>query len=294
MSSYNKEKTLYVIVFMAIVSAVCGFVLSFLAIALKDKKEIAKEFDRDKEMLIAAKMLSHQGYFLMRDTSFAEYREGKLVASSQKVYASKEQVLDIVKKRFVPYLMDQEGRLHTFEAEKQDYAEYIKQNKTKGYHKTEKKLLYVIYAQDLQEEEGYVIPVKGFGLWDALYGFIALEKDCNTVIGISWYDQKETPGLGADIAEEEWQRQFAKKKIFQTEYRDEKAMQTAPLGIIVVKGRVKDVFNNSYKAESAVDGVSGATLTGRGVTSAYQRVLESYRPFFLSCYKRQQKGNEFS
>ena len=53
------------------------------------------------------------------------------------------------------------------------------------------------------------------GLWDAIYGYLAIKTDGNTVIGISWYDQKETPGLGANISEPEWQSQFPGKHLFQ-------------------------------------------------------------------------------
>ena len=62
--------------------------------------------------------------------------------------------------------------------------------------------------------------------------------------------------------------------------------QKAPIGISVVRGRVKDVIGESTKAESAVDGMAGATLTGNGVTKAYKDTLSPYRPFF------QQLANE--
>ena len=62
---------------------------------------------------------------------------------------------------------------------------------------------------------GYVIPINGYGLWDAIYGYLGLETDANTVLGMTWYDQKETPGLGGNIALPQWQEQFKNKVIFQ-------------------------------------------------------------------------------
>jgi Na+-transporting NADH:ubiquinone oxidoreductase subunit C len=124
------------------------------------------------------------------------------------------------------------------------------------------------------------------GLWDAIYGYLAIKNDGDTVIGISWYDQKETPGLGANIAEPEWQSQFPNKKIFQESPNGETDFKTAPLGITVVKGKVSEVLGDSTKALSAVDGMAGATLTGNGVTNAYRDVLAAYRPFLLIVHEK--------
>ena len=101
------------------------------------------------------------------------------------------------------------------------------------------------------------------------------------MIGISWYDQKETPGLGANIAEAYWQNQFSGKKLFQESPDGKTDFNRAPLGITVVKGKVAEVYGDSPKAKSAVDGMTGATLTGNGVTDTYKEVLSAYRPFLL-------------
>ena len=129
--------------------------------------------------------------------------------------------------------------------------------------------------------EGYVIPVNGFGLWDAIYGYLAVATDGNTVIGISWYDQKETPGLGANISEAPWQDLFPGKKIFQESADGKTEFKMTPLGIVVVKGKVSEVLGTNPKSKSAVDGMAGATLTGNGVTDAYRDVLGPYRPFLM-------------
>ena len=79
------------------------------------------------------------------------------------------------------------------------------------------------------------------------------------MIGTTWYDQKETPGLGAEIASNAWQKQFAGKSI----------LNNGSIGIVVAKGKAK--------ADNAVDGLPGATLTGEGVTKAYRTSLTPYR-----------------
>ena len=139
------------------------------------------------------------------------------------------------------------------------------------------KLIYEIHTED--QINGYVIPINGYGLWDAIYGFIGIEADGNTVLGATWYNQAETAGLGANIALAWWQKQFQNKHIFQPSSTGQTDRKTAYLGITVVKGKVSEVLGNSPKAISAVDGISGATLTGAGVTAAYATSLNPYRPF---------------
>ncbi|MDX1315152.1 MAG: FMN-binding protein, partial [Eudoraea sp.] len=94
-------------------------------------------------------------------------------------------------------------------------------------------------------------PVSGKGLWSTLYGYFALEPDAKTVRGITFYQHGETPGLGAEIEKDWFQSKFAGKKLFEsgqpTEFR-----VTKP---------------GSASGDYAVDGISGATLTAKGVES---------------------------
>ena len=119
--------------------------------------------------------------------------------------------------------------------------------------------------------EAYCIPVLGFGLWGALYGYFALEKDLDTVLGITFYKTKETPGLGKEIEYEYYQKKFLKKKIL-----DAKGKLRS---ITVVKGKASDKYDlpelNHY-----VDGISGATITCDGVTDMLKKFLDFYQPYF--------------
>lgn len=290
----------YTIWFMVVLSILCALILSLLASALAKPQEVAQDLDRSKQMMIAAKMLDHQGHFLLPAPSdsdqwayqFARYAEGKLVPGNKNDFATDQQLLDIYRTFLIPRLVDSTGRITTFEAAKMNYDDYIRDFKKIGYYKQTEKLLYEILPSTSSPEDrgegkpiGYVIPVNGFGLWDAIYGYIAIKPDGKTVIGVSWYDQKETPGLGANIAEEAWQAHFPGKLIFQPSGDSSLDMQSAPIGIVVVRGKVSDVLGSAPKARSAVDGMAGATLTGNGVTDAYRLVLEQYRPFFLKLNK---------
>lgn len=102
-----------------------------------------------------------------------------------------------------------------------------------------------------------VLPVRGYGLWSTLYGFIALKSDLNTVHGLSFYEHAETPGLGGEVDNPEWKSQWRGKKVFADD--GDKAPD-----LRVVKG---DVDPSAPQAEYKVDGIAGATLTSRGVSN---------------------------
>ncbi len=101
--------------------------------------------------------------------------------------------------------------------------------------------------------ETIILPIKGYGLWGTLYGYLALEADANTVVGLSYYDHKETPGLGGEVDNPRWKALWEGKKIYDS---------NDDVAISVAKGAV-DL--NDPNAEYKVDGLAGATLTSRGV-----------------------------
>jgi Na+-transporting NADH:ubiquinone oxidoreductase subunit C len=113
-------------------------------------------------------------------------------------------------------------------------------------------VVYLVYEVD--RLSAIVLPVYGYGLWSTMYGYIALETDATTIIGLRFYDHGETPGLGGEIDDSEWQRLWRGKKI----YGD----SGEPL-IEVIKGRV--ALGSNASADHQVDGLTGATLTGHGV-----------------------------
>lgn len=291
----------YTIIFMVVLSLICAIILSVLASALKVPQEQAKELDRSKQMLISARILSPYGYFQIEDekgvfSPAVIEKEGILQPSTQKLIPNREQILEVYRTRISPLLVNAKGEEESFEKAKLNEQTYTAEYRKTGYYKQPLKLVYKIFSnpkkgEDLSKDdkrivEGYVFPINGMGLWDAIYGYLAIKNDGDTVIGISWYDQKETPGLGANIAEPEWQSQFPNKKIFQESPNGETDFKTAPLGITVVKGKVSEVLGDSTKALSAVDGMAGATLTGNGVTNAYRDVLAAYRPFLLIVHEK--------
>lgn len=113
-------------------------------------------------------------------------------------------------------------------------------------------LVYLVRRDDAIQK--IILPVSGYGLWSTMYGFISLEPDGNTVSDISFYEHGETPGLGDQIAKPRWRARWQDKRIYD---------ESGALRIEVVKGRVPA---GDPLAAYRVDGISGATLTGNGVT----------------------------
>lgn len=105
----------------------------------------------------------------------------------------------------------------------------------------------------LKSENGtiknYVLPIRGYGLWSMLKGYLALEPDFETVAGLTFYEHKETPGLGGEVENKTWKAQWDGKKVYKGE----------DVELHVVKGAA----DNEYE----IDGLSGATITSNGVTN---------------------------
>lgn len=100
-----------------------------------------------------------------------------------------------------------------------------------------------------------ILPVHGYGLWSTMYGFLALEGDGETVIGINFYDQAETPGLGGEVVNPKWRALWQGKKVFG---------ESGEPRLGLIKGNVDP---SRPGAEYQVDGLAGATLTSVGVTN---------------------------
>lgn len=111
-----------------------------------------------------------------------------------------------------------------------------------------------------------VLPVYGYGLWNDISGFVALKSDFNTIQGVSYSHVGETPGLGARIAESDIQGRFKGKSIFEGDVL---------ASIVMMKGEGNNYDSDAHK----VDGMSGATLTGKGLNNMLKDYFESYQNY---------------
>lgn len=137
----------------------------------------------------------------------------------------------------------------------------------KEYKLDESQQRFPMFVADVEGDKYYIIPLYGAGLWNSIWGYISLEEDGNTVKGTVFSHAGETPGLGAEITQEWFQDRFIGEKI-----KDESGEF---VGITVQKG----YSGGDNKDDNAVDAISGATITGDGVTNMIFERLEYYIPY---------------
>ncbi|WP_455205180.1 Na(+)-translocating NADH-quinone reductase subunit C [Kaarinaea lacus] len=113
----------------------------------------------------------------------------------------------------------------------------------------------VYLVKDGDTVKNIILPIYGYGLWSTMHAFISLQNDGKTIEAISFYQHGETPGLGAEIANPQWQQRWNNKKIFS---------DSGDVKLRVIHGAVD---SKSKNAAYEIDGISGATLTANGVSN---------------------------
>ena len=129
---------------------------------------------------------------------------------------------------------------------------------------------FPLYVANVEKNTYYIVPLRGAGLWDAIWGYIALKEDQNTIKGAVFDHKAETAGLGAEITQKWFQNRFVGEKILD--------QQGSLKGIVVSK--TNNDPNDTDKEDHEVDAISGATITGDGVTDMIMERLTHYMPYF--------------
>ena len=225
------KKTLFVVIAL---SLVCSIIVSTAAVVLKPKQQNNAVLDQQTKILEVA------GVDLEGDIPalYAENIEPRLV--------------DFATGDFV------DGDASAYDQRKaaKDPAQSIKLSAEEDIAKILRRANTgtVYLVKDGAETTKVIIPVHGNGLWSMMYAFVAVETDGNTVSGITYYEQGETPGLGGEVENPTWRAQFVGKKLFDENHKP---------AIKVVKGGAPE------GTEHGVDGLSGATLTSVGVQHTF-------------------------
>lgn len=220
--------------YAAALTIVCGGLLAFAAEGLKDRQQANVALEQKKNILSTVITLD----------------EGANVES-------------IYSKRVKAFVVDFQGNVKT-DVKPNDVsvgAEYKKP--------AEQRLLPVYEFRDEADTSkvtNVVLPLYGYGLWNNIWGFVALEDDFNTVKGVKFQHAGETPGLGARIETEEIQVRYRGKKVFEGDNL---------ASIVMMKGEGNDYSNEAHK----VDGMSGATLTGKGVNNMLKDYFTNYQNY---------------
>lgn len=240
-----QQSNAYVITFSVILTIVLGLLLSGTAEVLKPIQKKAEALDTKKQILGA--VISADEIRKMKAEEIDAFYESRI--SSKVVNIEGEEVTE------------QDGVAVT--AESVDVG--------RNYKKAPADRLYpvFIFHKEGNEEavEAYILPVYGAGLWDSIWGYLALQTDLSTIEGVTFAHAGETPGLGARITSGEVQSRFEGKKIF-----DESGNLES---VSMQKGEGKDYSGDPHK----VDGLSGATITAVGVNKMLEAYLGHYKAY---------------
>ncbi len=242
--SNDKDSMKNIIVVMLLVCFACSIVVSSAAVLLKPQRLANKDLDRNQNILAAAGLYDKENAGNVDIDALFKNIEVRLVDLEDQRMLTDLEASDL---GIDPRTYDQRKA-------SKDPALSRALEKSEDIASISRRARYsVVYLlREGQEVDRVVIPVHGYGLWSTMYGFIALESDMNTVSGITFYEHGETAGLGGEIDNPAWKASWAGKEIFTG---DEIALK-------VIKGAVdKSAPNAKYQ----IDGLSGATLTSRGV-----------------------------
>lgn len=248
--SKTTDKNSYTIIFAIIMVLVVGSLLAGVAQGLKGKIKLNERYEKQQNILYAMGVNDNEGEgdveFISTDkveAEFAKYIKKQLVIQGDKVTEDPD-----------AYLIE------------------LKKEETLAKNPSYKRRL-PLFVGEKDGETYYVIPMRGKGLWDAIWGFVAVDKNI-TVKGVFLDHKGETPGLGAEI----------KQRYFMDDFQGEQIKNgDAFVGIKVAKGNNDPL--NKIKDDHEVDALAGATITGDGVTAMIKKDLRMYLPYLETLNK---------
>lgn len=233
MSKETASKTITVALLLCLV---CSVVVSTAAVLLKPAQVANKSLDFKRNILAAAGLLDPaqdvEAQFAQVTTKIVDLNTGKFTDE-----------VDV--ERYDQRKAAGDPALSTRLSADEDIAKIARRE---NFSK-----VYLIEGE--QGVEKVILPIKGYGLWSTLYGFIALEADANSIVGFGFYEHGETPGLGGEIDNPKWKSLWVGKQVYSAD---------GSVAIEVMKGAANP---QSDKAQHQIDGLSGATLTTRGVSN---------------------------
>lgn len=255
----------YIILFATLVCVVCAVLVSSANVGLKSRQLENQALDKQLNILMASG-LAAPGEALDRQEIQRRFEAVKPV------------VVDLQTSQVVE---DAPINVDTFSEAKAagspDLGYAAPQNDA-GISRVSK---YQVVYHVLGEDGGVrmvVIPIKGYGLWSTLYGFLALDADTTTIRGITYFQHGETPGLGGEVDNPRWKALWSGRKAYDENW--------AP-AISLIKGQAGPASSDPHR----VDGLSGATITSNGVSNMMRFWLgeQGWGPY-LRAFREGQKG----
>lgn len=244
-----QQSNAYIIRFTLIMTIVVGGVLALANQALRPAQLKSIEYDTKSQILSAVMEINKES-----------------------------DVLNMYSQRIRSVVVDIQGNEVTTN-EKGETVVAEKVDVARNYKKDYKERLYPVFMymneSNPDQIDAFILPVYGSGLWDKIWGFVAVDKDFESIAGVSFGHKAETPGLGARIGDKSIQQRYIGKKMFDANGNF--------VSIVMLKGESGggqasiDAFTDR---PNEVDGLSGATLTARGVNDMMKKYLDYYQKYF--------------
>ncbi len=242
----NKDNNGYTVIFAALMVVVVGSILAFLASSLSGKIKENERFEKQQNILYAMGVNENSDAGSVNfipanevEGVFSEYITEQLVISGGEITQNDEAYLIDLKKQIAAIKKGETAELPVFIGEKEGNTYYI-------------------------------LPMYGKGLWDAIWGFMALDNEL-TIQGVYFDHKSETPGLGANI----------KQRYFMDDFIGESVLNSDKIvGVSVAKGNNDPA--NEIKDDNEVDALAGATITGNGVSAMIGESINLYKDYLES------------
>jgi len=250
------DSTRYTVQFAVAVSVVCALLVATAAVGLRDRQEANALLYKQKNVLLAASLV----------------KPGQALSTADVVAIFERRIrvrgVDLKTGQLVPEdKFDAKGYDQRKARNDPALSHTAPANDAQVARVPNIGTVYQVMAADGSVEQ-LVLPIEGMGMWGTLYGFLAMDRDGNTVRGLTFYEQKETPGLGGEISNPTWQALWVGRKVYDANWAPQLA---------VIKGRAGPPEQDPHR----VDGLSGATITSNGVTRVVRFWLSAagYAPY---------------
>lgn len=249
------DSTAYTIFFALIVGLICASLVSVASVVLKPRQDANARLYMEKNVLIAAGLVEPGTALTVAEVNaiFAESVVTRLIDLET------GQALDLPSAEARQF----DQRLARNDPETSDVAP----DNDAGIRRLPERAP-VFFIEENGTFSQVVIPVDGLGMWGTVYGFLSLGPDADTVKGMTFYEHKETPGLGAEIANPDWLEIWEGRRAYD---------DAGNIQLTVIKGQAGSAADDPYR----IDGLAGATITGDAVTRFIQFWLgeRGFKPF---------------
>ncbi len=234
MAEESLARPFYTVLVLALV---CSALVAGAVVGLRPRQEANRQLDRQKNILRAAGLYQGKGDV------------------TELFKAVRTRVVDLESGEFVPEdRIDPKTYDQRRAARETDVSRALaKGEDLAGLSRRERYSLVYLVERDKRLDQ-IILPIRGKGLWSTMYAYVALDADLNTIRGISFFEHGETPGLGGEVENSDWQQGWQGKKIF---------AKDKSVALRVIKGKAE----GGETAIHQIDGLSGATMTGAGVSS---------------------------